>query len=170
MHIIVLVLISKVNLLGGVNMYYYPHVENEMNRNYKSLEQALSLVRDAIEGEREDEMFYDYLIAEAPTQEEKQIITTIRNDERKHNKMYRQIYIDFTGQEVMTPSDIRFDRPAFYIEGIKKALFGELSAVEKYRDIRAGMPTRYYRDIVLEILTDELKHAAKYNYILNINR
>lgn len=151
-------------------MYCCPFVVNEMNRTYKTLEEALSLVKKAVEGEREDEMFYDYLLSVAPTQEQKEIITTIRNDERKHNKMFRQIYRDFTGQEVAIPSDVSFNRPRSYIEGIKKALFGELSAVERYRDIRAGMPTRYYRDMVFEILTDELKHATKYNYILNINR
>ena len=41
--------------------------------------------------------------------------------------------------------------------------------MEKYRIIRAGIPGKYYRDMVFEILTDELKHADKYNYILNIN-
>lgn len=136
---------------------------------YKTLEEALILVKNAIQGEREDELFYDYLISVAPTQEEKNIIADIRDDERKHNKMFRQIYKAFTGQEVAVPTDVKFDKPKSYIEGIKKALFGELSAVERYRDIRAGLPNRYFRDMVFEILTDELKHADKYNYILNIN-
>lgn len=45
---------------------------------------------------------------------------------------------------------------------------GELKAVERYRNIRAGLPNRYYRDMVFEILTDELKHASKYNFIMNL--
>lgn len=44
---------------------------------------------------------------------------------------------------------------------------GELRVVEKYRN-RAGMPYRYYRDMVFEILTDEFKHASKYNFIMNL--
>ncbi|WP_242865178.1 Fe-S oxidoreductase [Clostridium botulinum] len=39
--------------------------------------------------------------------------------------------------------------------------------MEKYRKIRKGLPSRYYRDMVFEILTDEIKHAIKYNCILN---
>lgn len=136
---------------------------------YKSFQDALRLVKDAIQGEREDELFYDYLISVAPTKEEKNIIQTIRDDERKHNQMFRKIYRDFTGQEVQVQEDVDFQKPKSYLDGIKKALFGELAAMERYRDIRAGLPNRYYRDMVFEILTDELKHADKYNYILIAN-
>lgn len=41
--------------------------------------------------------------------------------------------------------------------------------MEKYRIIREGLPSRYYRDIVFKILSDEIKHAIKYNYILYKN-
>ena len=157
--------------------YYLPPVMPCMGRgnsglpqSYKSLEEALNLVKKAVEGEREDELFYDYLISKAPTQEEKDIITTIRNDEVKHNKMFREIYKYYTGVDIVSPQNEEFEHPKSYIDGIKKALFGELGAVERYRIIRAGIPDRYYRDMVFEILTDEQKHADKYNYILNLNR
>ena len=138
--------------------------------SYKSLDQALMMIYNAVQGEREDELFYDYLISVAPTREEKDIITTIRDDERKHNQMFRRIYQNFTGQQVPEPTEVNFVKPKSYLDGIKQALFGELAAVEKYRDIRAGLPGQYYRDAVFEILTDELKHATKYNYILTLNK
>jgi rubrerythrin len=140
-----------------------------MQASYKTLDEALALIKQAVEGERTDELFYDYLISLAPTEEEKKIIRSIRNDEIKHNKMFREIYKAFTGQTITPPKEVEFEKPKSYIGGIRKALFGELSAMEKYRDIRAGLPNRYYRDMVFEILTDELKHADKYNYILNFN-
>ncbi len=154
-----------------MNYYANPFFQYGYQRpkSYKSLQKALVLVKQAVEGEKEDELFYDYLISVAPTEEEKEIIRTIRDDEIKHNKMFRQIYKDFTGEEITSPQNIDFEKPASYIDGIKKALFGELAAMERYRIIRAGLPTRYYRDMVFEILTDELKHASKYNYILNLN-
>lgn len=152
-----------------MDMFMMPHY-CVSPMSYKTLEEAVILVKNAVKGEKEDELFYDYLISIAPTQEEKDIITSIRDDERKHNKMFREIYKAFTGQEITAPKDIEFKKPKSYIDGIKKALFGELAAVERYRDIRAGLPNRYYRDMVFEILTDELKHAAKYNYILSINK
>ncbi len=136
---------------------------------YKTLEEALDLVSQAVQGERKDELFYDYLISVAPTQEEKEIISDIRDDERKHNRMFREIYEYYTGYELPQADREDFAEPASYLEGIKEALFGELAAMERYRIIHAGLPSRYYRDMVFEILTDELKHADKYNYILNLN-
>lgn len=142
---------------------------NESQKQFKTLNQALSLVKQAVTGEREDELFYDYLISQAPDKEQKDIITSIRNDERKHNKYFREIYYYFTKENIKSPENVEFKKPDSYIDGIKKAKMGELSAVERYRDIRAGLPTRYYRDMVFEIITDEIKHAAKYDYILHLN-
>ncbi|WP_211746066.1 ferritin-like domain-containing protein [Paenibacillus sp. Marseille-Q4541] len=160
-------------------MIYYPattrsqyyqcgQMRQEMD-SYKTLGEALTLIKNAVTGEREDELFYDYLISEAPSQEEKDIIESIRNDEQKHNRMFRSIYQDLTGQTIVSPDEVEFNRPSSYIEGVKKAFFGELSAVERYRNIRAGLPNRYYRDMVYEIITDEQKHADKYNYLLNLD-
>lgn len=136
---------------------------------YKTLPEALELVRAAVEGEREDELFYEYLISVAPSQEEVDIIKTIRDDERKHNKMFREIYAYFTGEKIKAEENPKFEKPRSYLEGVRRAFFGELGAVERYRNIRAGLPVNYYRDMVFEILTDELKHADKYNYILNLH-
>ncbi len=134
-----------------------------------AFEKALMLIKEAVNDERADEMTYDYLINAAPTKEEKDIITSIRDDERVHRSLYREIYKTFTGQELRVTDGEEFKKPSSYIEGIKKAVFGELAAMEKYRIIREGLPSRYYRDVVFRILTDEMKHATKYNYILNLH-
>ncbi|MDV4151336.1 DUF5661 family protein [Clostridium sp. AL.422] len=142
---------------------------HEMETSYKTLDEALALIKESIQDERKDELFYDYLISLAPTKEEKDIIISIRDDERKHNKYFREIYAFYTGKIVSSPSNVTFEKPESYIAGIRKAKFGELSAVEKYRDLRAGIPDKYHRDMVFEILTDELKHAHKYDYILYLS-
>lgn len=138
--------------------------------NQQALEKSLLLIRDAVKDEKEDALFYEYLIQQAPTSEDKEIIASIRDDELKHNKMFRKIYKDFTGQDLPRDEDIVFEKPESYIDGIVKALFGELKAVEKYREIRKGLPTRYYRDMLFEIITDEIKHSAKYNYLYTKNK
>lgn len=35
---------------------------HEMENSYKTIDEALALVKEAIQGEREDELFYDYLL------------------------------------------------------------------------------------------------------------
>ncbi|MEQ8198993.1 MAG: ferritin-like domain-containing protein [Clostridiaceae bacterium] len=129
---------------------------------------ALEGVKKAVRGEREDELFYDYLISEAPDEGQKEVIASIRDDERRHNRVFRKIYKEFTGMEVTMAEEETFQRPKSYLEGIKKALFGELSAVERYRKIRKGLPMLPYRDLLFDIITDELKHASKYNYLFTV--
>jgi len=149
-------------------VYIKPRVEDEMMYNTQ-LQEALVRVKEAVQGEREDELFYDYLISMAPTMEEKEIITSIRDDERRHNREFRRIYKDFTGMEVPVGEEETFERPESYIDGIKKALFGELRAVERYRDIRRALGMGPQRDVLFDIITDELKHSSKYNYLFTLN-
>jgi hypothetical protein len=113
-------------------------------------------------------LFYDYLISEAPTVDEKKIISSIRDDERRHNRIFRMIYEDFTGEQIPTVGEETFEKPKSYLDGIKKALFGELGAVERYKSIRRKLPGPY-RQILFDIITDELTHASMYNYLFTLN-
>ncbi|WP_243186971.1 DUF5661 family protein [Clostridium muellerianum] len=162
-------------------MYKYANPYMTTCRNYSShnidftkhaFDKALSLIKEAVQDERADELSYHYLISAAPTQEEKDIIAPIRDDEINHRQWFKEIYRYYTGLEIQSKNSEAFIKPSSYIEGIRNAVFGELGAMEKYRFIREGLPSRLYslyRDRVFRILTDEMKHAIKYNYILNKN-
>jgi rubrerythrin len=131
-----------------------------------SPQQALHLIKEAVQGERNDELFYDALIKLAPNPEQAAIISSIRDDERGHNHMFRGIYKEMTGQEITGISNEQYQRVESYAAGLRQALQGELSAVEKYRQIWFGLPVGIYRDTVYGIILDELKHASKYNYLI----
>jgi rubrerythrin len=143
--------------------------KNNPMTNNPQLQEALEGVKRAVQGEREDELFYGHLISVAPTSEEKEIICSIRDDERRHNRLFRRICRDFTGMEVPSGEEETYEIPESYLNGIKWALFGELRAVEKYRAIRRKLPMGPYRDILFDIITDELKHGSKYNYLFTLN-
>lgn len=150
------------------------YVRNNMEQYYvnfpqENLREALKLIKESIQGEKEDELFYDYLIDLAPTNEEKEIIKGIRDDEKRHNRIFKKIYKDFTREEVKDEECEDFKKPRSYIDGIKKALMGELAAVEKYKRIRQGLPYIQYRDLLFGIITDEIRHGILYNYILYLN-
>jgi rubrerythrin len=132
--------------------------------------QALDLMKEAVQGERNDELFYDELIKLAPNPEQASIIATIRDDERGHNHMFRGIFREITGQEITGISNEQYQRVESYVTGLQRALQGELSAVEKYRKIWFGLPVGIYRDTVFGIILDELRHASKYNYLFTLNR
>ncbi|OAA90006.1 ferritin family protein [Clostridium ljungdahlii] len=149
--------VSQMNL--NLDEYTYPD-------NFNS---ALKLIEEAISGEREDELFYDYLIKNAPENESKKIISGIRDNEKKHNKMFRFIYYELAGNMIPSPENVEFNIPNSFCNGIKRALNGELNAVIKYRKILFALNNRKHINMLIEIITDELRHASLYNFIYTSN-
>jgi len=151
----------------------YPYTFNKYYPTYSfvpmyAYNQALRLIVESVNSEREDELFYNYLLNVAPA-DQKKIIISIRDDERKHNKLFRELYWELTGQNVPSGPEPTFEEPIDYCDGITRAIFGELTAVEKYRKILYGFEFLPYRNIITEIYTDELKHATKWNYLFSLN-
>ena len=60
-------------------------------------------------------------------------------------------------------SEINMD----YKSNLKLALFGELTAVAKYRKILGTMPSGNSYTLLMSIMTDELRHASKYNFLIS---
>ena len=138
------------------------------NEEIITLNQAIELIRNSVGDEKEDEMFYDTLIKQAPNEKEKEIIRSIRNDEKKHNQILRRLYYEFTGG--LLPRDNSknvANNTMKYKENLEKALFGELGAVEKYRRIMGAMPNKNSYTLLMSIMTDELRHANKYNFLIH---
>lgn len=133
-----------------------------------TLNQAIGLIKQSVGNEKEDELFYDLLIKQAPSEKEKNIIKSIRDDERKHNQILRKLYYEFTGQII--PLDTLTNDSSSnsdYKSNLEKALFGELDAVVKYRKIMGTMPSGSSYTLLMSIMTDELRHANKYNFLIH---
>ena len=167
-------------------MYYFYNMDNQyygfddlnnrknmQNNNWNEiipLNEAIELIKRSVADEREDELFYTDLIKQAPSEKEKKIIENIRDDERKHNKILRQLFYEFTGQTLGEDNSIQqLNDYLNYRENLEKALFGELDAVAKYRKILGTMPSGDSYTLLMSIMTDELRHASKYNFLICIN-
>lgn len=138
-----------------VNIFRFP----------ENLPNALALIQQAVAGENEDRLFYTYLIENAPTNEDAQIITGIRNDEINHYNMFNRLYFDITGNTLHPLNGEQFTPPNSYCEGLKRALLGEQNAVRKYRQILYAMQTPVHINMLTEIITDEIRHGSLYNYL-----
>ena len=150
------------------NMYRNEPVQNvAMDEELITFEHALELIRKSIANEREDEMFYEGIIAIAPTMKEKDIIASIRDDERKHHQILVDLYQKFTGNMPMQDLSAMLEAPVTdYKAELEKALFGELEAVKKYRKIMGAMPDAESHTLLMSIMTDEIRHANKYNFLI----
>ena len=156
------------NLYYGFGEQNYRNIEPQIdNGEIITLNQAIGLIRQSVGAEKEDEMFYDTIIKQAPTEKEKNIIRSIRDDERKHNQILRRLYYEFTGQ--ILPEDTLANQEnnnMDYKSNLENALFGELDAVVKYRKIMGTMPSGNSYTLIMSIMTDELRHASKYNFLI----
>lgn len=75
-------------------------------------------------------MFYETLTKQAPTEKEKEIIRSIRDDEQKHNQILRKLYYEFTGQ--MLPPDNLIEEDSNNMELIMSIMTDELRHANKY--------------------------------------
>lgn len=128
------------------NVYYSRHEFTPIwSTGYQ---EAIQMIKEAAQGERNDELFYTELIHLAPSQEQVAIIESIRNDERGHNKMF-------------STSNEQYEKVNSYTEGLQRALMGELSVVERYRKIWFGLPAGIYKDtVVAAILKGESQESV----------
>ena len=147
------------------------HMQDYMDQEeaQTSMVEALRLIKEAVEGEAEDRMFYDFLIRNARSEKDREIIMGIRDDEIRHAKMFRQLYYELTGRHIGPATNVNFERPKSYCDGLIKALMGEQNAVRKYRRILFAMKERKHINTLTEIITDEIRHAALYNLLINNN-
>lgn len=133
-----------------------------------NLNTAVTMVKNSVTDEAEDAAMYETLINMAPTEEAKEIIISIRDDEKIHNKILREVFTELTGVVLPNNTEISNYPKLTYLDGIKKAFMGELMAVEKYREILTYMPNKELYNKILYIMTDEMKHAIKYNYLITM--
>ncbi len=135
-----------------------------------NLSMALQLIEKAVEGETEDRLFYQYLISQATSASDREIIGGIRDDEMKHYLLFRQIYSELTGNSLPAAPETPFEKPESYCAGLRQALLGEQKAVTKYRRILYAMKDRRHINMLTEIITDELRHLGLYNYLFARNK
>lgn len=134
-----------------------------------NLPYALVLIQQAVASEEENRTFYTYLIENAPTNDDGQMITGIRNNEISHINMFYKIYNDITGNNMPPLTVKQFVPPFTYCEGIKRAILAEQDDLQNYRKILYAMQTPVHINMLTEIITDEIRHGLLYNYLYSKN-
>ena len=88
-------------------------------------------------------------------------------DEYKHRRLFEEIYSALTGAAPLPHKNIfKPENIDNLTEVFTDSLFGELDAVELYRDIMFSISNTGIRDMIFEIITDEQSHADLINYLL----
>lgn len=124
----------------------------------------LEILKEAIKDEANDADYYWNLSNKMSSQEDKDILRKIRTDELKHNKMFKDIYYQITGERIDSNAESKKISNDVVSE-IENSIFNELDTVEFYRKLMFAFLNLEIRDMLYEIITDEQAHAQKLNYL-----
>lgn len=89
-------------------------------------------LKEAIRGEAEAIKFYTHLVEMAPDQCQKDVISGIRDDERRHLHNFQAVYCWRTGRTCSYPEPDVYP-PQTYCQGLAKAFNDEQEAYEFYK-------------------------------------
>ncbi|WP_308639915.1 ferritin-like domain-containing protein [Paenibacillus silvisoli] len=156
-------------------MYYAPYYnagwgfrQTGMPIPYTALQESIQIMHDAVAGESNMEAYYRNLIELAPSDTERTIIASIRDDERKHLQIYREIYKAFTGNEVQVTVPLTpLNEATSYEDALKKVLFHKWNMLQKAGSILAAMPTGYYQNLLAKIAVDNVAIVSKWSFLLS---
>lgn len=141
----------------------------DMMFTLNKLDKIVNLIKSMINTGNENILFYDYLIKQAPNEEQKNIIENIKNDQINYNKTLRNIYKDITGNMPPEPRLANLKKPSSYVNGIKQALLNQLNSIQKYTDIYLSLPLICYKNMLFKIIINQITNSMKFNYILYLN-
>ncbi|MDO5557235.1 MAG: hypothetical protein Q4G05_03215 [Clostridia bacterium] len=170
------------------NQYYgfmeppsYRHYQNpQTNDEIVSFNQSVELIRKSITNEHDDDNLFEDIIKNAPSEKEKKLLISMKNDTKKHIFILKNIYYKFTGQMLpqenyninptppVSPSNNsnNSNNAALYREKLEKTFLDNLDSIINYRRIMGAMPDEESYVQIMSILTDKIRHSNLYNYLI----
>ena len=127
----------------------------------------LELLREAISEEDKDRRKYGQMMEMTDNKEIIKQIQYAYEDEAKHYEMLREIYEELAGS-ISKILVTELEQQNRLIDAIKESINAELEAVELYREIRAMLRGKKYRNMLYEIITDEQEHATRFVYLYSM--
>lgn len=119
---------------------------------------VLKLMEEAIADEIHDYSLYTTLAQKCP--EYGPLLESIAADEIKHKKMLLELYSDLTGKDPMVKETGEADSYGDCKELISARVPAELEGAALYRTIYFTMPDVAAKNILFELMTDEMYHAT----------
>lgn len=157
------------NCLNSPYKYNYSKI-NRNNKISEDLKEAIVVIKKMIENFKNDKEMYGLLVELTNNDEDIKLIKSIMEDEKRHNKILKELYFELTGNKITESRDNQFeDNMLNYRKNLQKSLEKELDELTKYRKVMAVMPDKNKSLALMEIITNKLKHASLYNFLIAKN-
>lgn len=133
-------------------------MENTDNHANQS-SQAATLITRALQVQKRSVRAYEIIANTAPAAKERDLLLSIRREERRHYYLLEGIYEELTGQ-AYNPSRQGLSLPRHYQDMLKTALCDKLAAIDFYEELRGHIDC-VRNQLLLELILDEQKEHAK---------
>lgn len=140
-------------------------LEEAIGPSVEADDKILTMLDEAITDEMKGYEYYKRLQPMFDDTKDKETMRHISLDEMKHRKILEDLYQKISGTEAPTfkVDDISISRNL--LVELAKSIMNEYDDSEFYRKLYFMLQNPEYRDMILEIMTDEQNHAGKLNYL-----
>lgn len=125
----------------------------------------LELILGAMEAAACNARYYKKLAGAMPSPEDVEAIRHMELDEKKHEKLFADIYYFLAGERPATQAVKDKELYPDAIIDFQHCMFDELKEVELNRIIYFSFLNMAMRDMLYEIMTDKQAHAIKFGYL-----
>lgn len=119
-------------------------------------------IEQAVNGEYHAIHYYSKLAQLATSDEDKEMIQEIRNDEKKHYRTFYNLYVTLTGAQ---PRITKGPTPPSFEEGLIFAIKDELETVDFYLSIYDKARDPSIRKKFKRAALDEQQHASSFQFM-----
>jgi rubrerythrin len=130
-------------------------------------QKILDIIAAAYEDEMESTTYYRKLHKLTKDPNDKETLRIICMDEHKHARYFSDIYKKLTGNSIEKKQVSQRPISLSLIEEYEKAMNKAIEAVEFYRRIYFGFANQEIRDILFEVISDEMIMVSKLEHLFH---
>ncbi len=123
-------------------------------------------LRDYIQDELKDSVYYEELARIAPTRRAQEILMEFSRDEKKHAESFMDAYCRLTGKK-FHPGPVRPSYICDYEQSLKDRIIEETNAYEEYGKKYQELCDPCLRRLFWDARTDEATHAMRIPILLH---
>ena len=124
-------------------------------------------LKEYVDDELSDSLYYDILSERAPDEEQKQLLLEFSRNEKDHAETFARAITMITGKKYVLPFVGRPAVPSDYHEALKKRVINESGDFRKYGNEYLEAKTPFLKDAFYKARTDENVHALRILYMLS---
>jgi rubrerythrin len=121
-------------------------------------DKLINMINQAMQAQRRSVRVYELIATAANSAKDKELLHTIRREERRHYYLLEGIYEDLTGQGVETQK-VTLSLPKHFPDMLKTAICDKLEVIDHMDGIRNEMNCVRHKDLMNLIISDQKEHA-----------